>query len=96
MTLEEAKLLAQQYLESLGTEPFAFYDHLSERRSYGWVLFYNSRQFIETGNILYAFGGNGPLVVLDASGEVASLPTYQSYDDSIRGFERERGLESSS
>lgn len=91
MTREEAKLLAQQYLESLGTEPFAFYDHLSERRSYGWVLFYNSQQFIETGNMLYAFGGNGPLVVLDA-GEVVSLPTYQSYEDSIRGFEHERGL----
>ncbi len=30
---------------------------------FGWVFFYQSKKFIETGNLLFALGGNAPLIV---------------------------------
>lgn len=96
MTRQEAQQLAQRYLESLGdSEPIAFYDELSQRKPYGWILFYNSKQFIETGNILCALGGNGPLVVLETTREVVPLSTALTVEEGIEELERERDLRTS-
>jgi hypothetical protein len=48
-------------------------------KSYGWVFFYDSRQYIETRSVFDAIGGNGPVVVLAESGEVVRLgpPSHQ-------------------
>jgi hypothetical protein len=93
MTKNEAQQLALAYLESQHvSEPVAFYDDQCLTKPYGWILFYNSKRFIETGNILYAFAGNGPLVVLDATGEVVALPSNQGPEESIQEFERVRAL----
>ena len=45
-------------------QDLAFVDALTACKPYGWILFYNSRQFVETGNELEALGGSGPVVAL--------------------------------
>lgn len=35
----------------------------TEEHDFGWVFYYNSAKFIETGDILEALGGNGPLII---------------------------------
>lgn len=37
---------------------------------YGWIFPYNSKQFIETGNIMFSLAGNGPLLVDKLTGKV--------------------------
>lgn len=30
---------------------------------FGWVFFYQTKEFIETKNILHALGGNAPIII---------------------------------
>lgn len=30
---------------------------------FGWVFFYQTKEYVETGNILYALGGNAPIII---------------------------------
>lgn len=94
MTKEEAQQLALQYLDLLGPndEEIAFHEDLCKETPYGWILVYNSKRFIETGDIMYAFGGNGPLVVIADTKEVVAVPTAGDIDEGIREVERSRGL----
>lgn len=65
---------------------------LTSCKSYGWVLVYNSRQFVETGNELEALGGNGAVVVLH-DGAIHFLGSDCEGDATIAAFEREQGFE---
>ena len=57
---------------------------------YGWVFFYNSRRYIETRNILYALGGNGPVVFERETGSIVPLPSHSPPDEVIRQYELTR------
>lgn len=94
MTKDEAKQLALAHLGPPGPhdEELAFHDDLCKQTSYGWILVYNSKRFIETGDIMHALGGNGPLIVIAATREVVAVPTYGDIDEGIREVERSRGL----
>ena len=52
-------------LQSMATpdEPFVVVDSHTIEKSYGWVFFYNSRKFVETGLLQYRLAGNGPVIV---------------------------------
>lgn len=94
MTLPEAKKLAMAALCKMSGRSeadLAFVDALTSCKRYGWVLFYNSRRFVETGNELEGFGGNGPVVVLH-DGAIHFLGSEREGDVAIATFEREQGL----
>lgn len=40
----------------------------------GWVFFYNTREFVETGNLSSQLAGNGPIFI-DRNGRIHRLPT---------------------
>ena len=65
LTVELARELAREKMESIaalaGIE-CALLEHAVKTEK-GWVFFYNSKKFIETGNISFALAGNGPLLV---------------------------------
>ncbi len=61
-------------------------------KPYGWIVFYNSRAYLETGHPLEALGGNGPIVVMRADGQVHTLGTARAPSVSIAEFERSHGL----
>jgi len=48
----------------------------------GWVFFYNSAEFVRTGNPSSALAGNGPILVL-RDGRVAVLPTSMSWQEAV-------------
>jgi len=55
----------------------------------GWVFFWNSRQFIETGDFRKALGGAAPFMVVEESGELIVFGTSRSPDvylEAIRRF----------
>ena len=70
----------------------AVVDALTVRKPYGWIFFYDSRRHIETGSIMDAIAGNGPVVVLVATGEAIALGTARHPDEEISRFEQERTL----
>lgn len=59
---------------------------------YGWVFFYNSRRFFETGDILHALGGNAPFLVEAATGRVVEFGTARSVEFYLEEYEHEHGI----
>lgn len=59
-------------------------------KTYGWIIFYSTRTYVETGNYKYALAGNGPLVVDKVTGEIVQLETAIPVADAIREFEERR------
>jgi len=51
----------------------------------GWVFFYNSSDFVRTGNPLSALAGNGPLFVT-TDGRVHVLPSAVPWEQSVAQF----------
>jgi len=56
-----------------------------------WVVYYDSRRHLETGNPLDAIAGNGPVVVKKTSGKFVAAGTYGAQIDRITEAERSLG-----
>lgn len=52
------------------------------------MFFYNTRRFIETGSLLACLGGNAPLIVSRATGEVTVTGTAYPIEHYLAEFER--------
>lgn len=52
-----------------------------------WVFTYNTRAFLEVGDIMQAIGiGNGPLIVVKATGAVHQMTSGYSAEEALRVF----------
>ena len=57
-------------------------EHSTVQVKQGWVFFYNSAEFIQTGNTSDALAGNGPLfVALD--GRLIELPSSKPWQRAL-------------
>jgi hypothetical protein len=61
-------------------------------RPFGWVFFYTSRLYRDTGEIKYALAGNAPLIVNRRSGEVVTTGTARPVEHYIAEYEARIGL----
>jgi hypothetical protein len=70
----EARKIALEHLNvyPLADDERIIIEDATVEKEYGWIFFYNSRKHLETGDILYALAGNGPLVVKSADGSIIS------------------------
>ena len=59
-------------------------------KEYGWVFFYNSRKFFETGDINHTLAGNCPILIEKKTGDVYLLPTYLSVENGLAEYEKRR------
>jgi hypothetical protein len=92
---EEAELLANQYIDSLGADVPGGVVLLLEstlERPYGWVFFFNSKRFLDTRDPLDGLGGNSPFLVEALNGTITLLGTATPVAESLRRLEAERGL----
>ena len=68
-----ALAIARNYVQSLkwpGIEEMVLYESATIERPFGWVFFYNSKSFIDTGNIGDDAVGNAPIIVDRRDGSV--------------------------
>jgi hypothetical protein len=56
-------------------------------KDWGWIICYQNKQYLETGNISFALAGNAPYVVNRFSGEVVVTGTAKPLEDYIREYE---------
>lgn len=61
-------------------------------RPFGWVFFYTSRLYRETGESRYALAGNAPFIVDRRSGMVVTTGTAQPVEHYITEYEARFGL----
>ncbi len=59
-------------------------------KDYGWVFFYNSKKFLETGEFSYALAGNGPIIFDKRDGSIHSFGTYKPPEEFIKEYDESR------
>jgi hypothetical protein len=94
ITKSEAEALVREHLRKIETPdiPFAVNEVKTVERSFGWVFFYNSKQFLDTRDIRFRLAGNGPIAVKRSSGELATLGTHKPAQALIDEFEKQCDL----
>lgn len=62
-------------------------DAVTLERPFGWVFFYQSRDFLLTGIERTRLAGNAPLIVNRYSGEVVSAGTAEPIEEHVASYE---------
>jgi hypothetical protein len=60
-------------------------------KPYGWIFFYQSHAFLETGDFTFQLLGNGPVVVRD-DGTTRTLGSARPPEEKIAAYEADHGL----
>lgn len=93
VSIKEAKNLVIEYLAKLQagrSYELALMEDRTREEDFGWVFFYNTRRFIESGDVQWALGGNAPLIVDRRSGELHVTGTAHPIERYIEEFRRKR------
>lgn len=83
---DEARALALDCLPKCSAE-IVVIDRLTIERPWGWVFFYNTRAFVETGELVHALVGNAPIFVERETGRVSTAGTACPLDVYLERFE---------
>lgn len=86
---DDARTRAESWITRISIEPDDEVILVGEpmETEFGWVFFYNSKYYSETGDIDYALTGNAPIIVMKATGDIRSTGTahpIEVYLDQIR------------
>ena len=88
MTIEEARALVEN--ELLNSEvPCVVVDEFTIVKPWGWVFFYDTKQYLETRDDRYLIAGNAPYIVNRQTGKVHSTGTAQPIEHYIEAYESE-------
>ena len=92
-TLSEARAVVDEYLKGDAGElpeedALVVLEEQTIERPWGWVFFYTSRLWLQTGELRYALAGNAPVIVERQSLRVLPTGTAFPVDHYIANFER--------
>jgi hypothetical protein len=86
-TFEQARELVRRKLDAMpGGRGFRILDtSVSELRE-GWIIYYQSAELLETGDISKALAGNIPMFVTRADGEIFLLSHHRPLTESMAAY----------
>ncbi len=95
---EEAKVLVFAFINDtfrLVGEPLVIIERETIEKEYGWIFFYNTKSFVEQGDVSNALAGNSPLVCEKRDASIhflgsTALPT----ETLIKAYEESRDKQS--
>jgi hypothetical protein len=90
ITKEQAEEIVKEELNKMQSPsmPFAVYEPATIETAFGWVFFYDSAKFFETGDDIYHLAGNGPIIVNKITGVVTKGRSNQAVNEFINEYER--------
>ena len=90
LTKTEALELVSEKLRHMGTpdNPLAVVEKSTIERPFGWVFFYNSKKYIETGVFRYRLAGNGPVIVNKSTQVVEFCGSNKPVQELIEDYEK--------
>ena len=62
----------------------------TEEHDFGWVFYWTSREYLETGEIRYALGGNAPLIVDRNNGSIHVTGTARLTSEYVDEYRKKR------
>ena len=85
ITKQIATYMVATALSEIGTSLAGIHIILLETREIdqGWIVFYNSREYVECGDLSAALAGNGPIFV-SGEGELHHLPSAMSWEEAVK------------
>ena len=69
----------------------AIIDDETIEKAYGWIFFYQTRDYLKTGDMLDTLVGNAPYIVNKYTGEIIETGTAYPVEDYIADYEKEHG-----
>lgn len=90
ITESQARIIATQYLEILESDIgdlLTIIDKETIEKSFGWIFFYNSKKYLESGELSYMLAGNAPFIVSRVSGDIQEMGTAKPIDEYISEYE---------
>jgi hypothetical protein len=94
MTLEQAKAVAQEYLDHLSGAPGHYAILQTFEKHYGWVIYWNTSKYAHSFDRRDGEIGTGPLVVEKGTSLVHPLSSGVDQDGIVRRFEKDHGFDS--
>jgi hypothetical protein len=91
ITKVEAEKIARDYVKAKEAGAgcgLVLLDESTMERDFGWVFFYNSKDYLETGEIRHTLAGNAPIVVTRADGAVHVTGTALPLERYLEKFTR--------
>ena len=67
--------------------PLVLLEEDTIEKPYGWIFFYQSKPYLETGNISFALAGNGPFLVKKADGMIKVFGSAYGTDYYLEEYE---------
>jgi hypothetical protein len=68
-------------------DQFVIIDESTIEKTYGWIIFYESKRFLDTGRMSSKLAGNGPVIVNKVDGSVAFFGGSESLSAIIKNYE---------
>lgn len=87
INFDEAVEKAQNYLKGSDT-PLVI--TLLGRFSEGWYFFFQSREYLETGDFSTQLAGNSPFIIDKDSGEIHDLGTAYPIEKYLQDYEEQK------
>ena len=96
LTREEARQLVYARISEEGpcaeqAVELAIIDSETNEKECGWVFFYQTKEYLKTGNIVDALVGNAPYIVNKYTGELIETGTANPIEDYIAEYETQSG-----
>lgn len=88
MDKHDAKQLVQKYIAQYDNEELCLMiiDSETIEFNFGWVFFYTSKMYLETGNNIYAIVGNAPIIVDKEDGSLHITGTAAPVEEYIKKY----------
>jgi hypothetical protein len=87
ISYSDAQGLARSWVEATSRGTGALHERVALAKPYGWVFFWDGREYLETGNPRKRFAGNGPVIVNRVNGEVRATSAALPLDVSLAQYE---------
>lgn len=93
LTTEAARAIALDYVAGIPYErpegdELILVDTATIEKPYGWIFFYTSKRWRETGDAAFVLAGNAPFLVERESGSVVLFGPGYPLEDAIKAYER--------
>lgn len=92
ISVDDARVIANSYLLELEPQlgaPLQLADNQTIEKPFGWVFFYNSKEYLETGDFRSMLAGNAPFIVNKINGDLHVTGTEKPIQEYIADYEQQ-------
>lgn len=88
---EDAVVIVQKKLDDIAPigDPWRIVKEKTVEKPFGWIFFYNTVRFQDTGNPIFKLAGNGPVFVNKFTGDVRMYGSLPRFEDVLSQYENE-------